>query len=253
MANVLVITTKGGSGKSTISQQVVAPWLYQRSGERVQLIEIDPMNYDCLSLSESSILTPTPIEPESVQERLPELLFSASSSVIDVGGNVTAANSLDFLSKSGVLEAIDLVLLPVSIGVQDALNAKELFSSLSGVVSVIVVLNLAKDPEKPKPQFPFIFGYAGIEPVFEKTPPYVVVPLTEMVNYSKNFGQTIAELAFKDAESLRKDLKEALKRKDSEAAKELVERIYIIERAKDFVRYLEKRVWPKFEDALKEE
>lgn len=251
--NVLVVTTKGGSGKSTIAQQVLAPMLSSALTDSVvKLVEIDPMNWDCLSLAESRLFEPVALRPEEAPEKIPELLFSGVPLVIDVGGNITAKDSLDFLTKSAALEAVDLVVIPSSFGKQDVLNARSLYEQLSVVAPTVVALNMAKDPEKPKAQFPFFFGYAEIEPLFDpQRTPYVVIPFTELVNYSKAYGLTIAEIAEEPVETLRQELKEAIRQKDSEKAKFLVERIYLIERAREFMKYVSKSVWPRLEQAAK--
>ena len=57
MSKIVVLNAKGGVGKSTISMQVIVPYLYTRNGNRVvNYYEFDDENEDSKSFINSKLV-----------------------------------------------------------------------------------------------------------------------------------------------------------------------------------------------------
>lgn len=129
---ILVLSTKGGTGKSVISQQVLATYNLARYGSS-KIIELDDENLDSSWLTDSAI--------EAQQIRLGEdseefasavgsaIGIGASGVVIDVGGNRTAKIVIKELSRLvSRVSQIDAVCIPISdnrMGVENAIKTLE--------------------------------------------------------------------------------------------------------------------------------
>lgn len=248
---VLVVTTKGGSGKSTISQQVVAPWLHDKSKDKVLLVEIDDLNADSETFKHTEVFGSQLVKRAELK-KIAEYLVG-DHVVVDVGGNVTAEDVVRYLIESELISFFELVIVPVGIGEQDVANARYMCDRLSDRVEPVLALNFARDGVRVEEQYPHVFGYADIESYFKMTPRYVIVPLSELVLMSRVYGLTIYDLGQMDTEPLREKMKEALKAKDGERVRKISERICMIRRAKGYIEYLKKEVWSVFEKEMSDE
>jgi len=88
---LLAIQTKGGVGKSTISQQVLAPYFLAKD-EPATLIEIDDENLDSAYLHDSLVKAEQlPIGSGLTADRAIESLMARVNEnlVVDIGGNKT--------------------------------------------------------------------------------------------------------------------------------------------------------------------
>jgi len=249
MKKFLVLNTKGGVGKSTITQHVLCPFLFEKTRKKVLLCEIDELNFDCVNLRntevfESKCFRLSEMSPVSMEE----VFFSKKSVVIDVGGNISASESLRFFKKAHVLDLINFVIIPVLSGLQDALNAKQIMEELKEIANakVILALNRAKD-ENLQYQFPHVFSYDDILSVFESVPEHIVVPDDNVIEFAKSYGITVWEIAQRDIQELLQKRKEALKEGNREKALRLTQRVYLVERAREFQKKLEEWVYVKLE------
>lgn len=124
----LMLQTKGGVGKSTVSMQCVAPWMLSRFGN-ARLIELDDENHDSAAFTESAIKTQQHyVGQEGLAGHSVEKLFldiTAENVVIDVGGNRTAKMTLEHIGEMGFDAMVDLIVIPVSSNGQDIENAEK--------------------------------------------------------------------------------------------------------------------------------
>jgi len=244
--NILILNTKGGVGKSTIAQHVLCPYLYLKGGGVVNLFEIDELNFDSINLSKTKVFHSKCLKLSQLNPSSFSSLFESNLNVIDVGGNISAVQALKFFGKAHILDVLDLIIVPVMSGLQDALNAKQIYKEVSGKSGnrVFLALNRVKNEENLQFEFPHIFGFDDVASVFSSVPEYILIPDDSILEYAKNFGQTVFELAEKNVEELLQKRKEALKQKNRERALKLTQRIYLVERARDFMRKLEALVYP---------
>lgn len=124
----LMLQTKGGVGKSTVSMQCIAPWMLSRFGN-ARLIELDDENHDSAAFTESAIKTQQHhVGKEGLAGYSVENLFldiTAENVVIDVGGNRTAKMTLEHIGEMGFDAMVDLIIIPVSSNGQDVENAEK--------------------------------------------------------------------------------------------------------------------------------
>lgn len=133
----VVLSTKGGMGKSLISQQILAPYLFKKFGA-AELIEIDDENKDSAWMKESDITT-RQVRLGSDSTEFSRAISSAiglskGGVVIDVGGNRTAGIVLRELSRmTSRARRIDAICIPVADNRMGVLNAEKTLSEIQGI------------------------------------------------------------------------------------------------------------------------
>lgn len=248
MPKILVINTKGGVGKSTVAQQVLVPFLYKKSGKPVKLVEIDEMNYDSVALGNSKIMENVLLTTNKLSDLTEHLI--EENLVIDTGGNLSGSKSLEYLNESGLLSLIDIAVVPVSDGEQDSVNAIDTMNKLKKYrddIEVIFAINRVKNIEDERDirlQFPVWYGTLEVEGYRPEGAKEFFVPDTITVKHSRLFGITVYEMAQQDIEKYKQKLLEATKEKDTEKMRKISDRIYLINKAKDFVNTVFKQVQP---------
>lgn len=136
MAVFLTVSTKGGAGKSNISQQVLATYNLINNGS-CDLVELDDENLDSAYLSSSKInATQVTLgdDPDDYSQAVASAFpIKSENRVIDVGGNRTAAIVIRELSRlSSRASTIDAIAIPVAdnrMGVENAEKTLELIKS----------------------------------------------------------------------------------------------------------------------------
>ncbi|RMD67292.1 hypothetical protein D6817_01985, partial [Candidatus Pacearchaeota archaeon] len=93
---ILVTSTKGGAGKSTIAQQVIVPFIAnQTASESVNHIEIDSYNHDADTFENSSLMRTQQLSQDDLHETLPAALFENEHLAIETGAGEIAEKTLD--------------------------------------------------------------------------------------------------------------------------------------------------------------
>lgn len=195
----LTTTTKGGSGKSTISQQVAATWLLSRTGAAA-LIELDDQNQDSKWMEASKIET-TQIAVEGdatfavldVFER-----FAGKSFSLDLG-NQTAEAAVAAMGKLKQLAHFDLIFVPVRDVGQDLINAErtvDLLREYEPDCKITFVLNgLPRQTQDPNDRR--LRAFYG--DVFDRAEaigvPVMILPGIEAYGMSRQLGMTLFEIA----------------------------------------------------------
>lgn len=201
----LVTTTKGGSGKSTLSQQVCATWLLSRTGEAA-LIELDDQNQDSKWMKNSKIQT-TQISVEGdadsaildVYEK-----FAGQSFCLDLG-NQTSEAAVAAMGRIKQLGQFDLIMVPVRDVGQDLINAErtvEMLREHEPDSKITFVLNgLPRQTQDPSDRR--IRAFYG--EVFDRAEtigvPVMILPGIEGYGIARQLGMTLHEIA-KQAEEL---------------------------------------------------
>ena len=218
---VAVVSSKGGVGKSTVSMQLVVPYIFERCGKQsVRHYEFDDENNDSASFGASALSTRGQVSVSSplLREELAEIFAQDEALCLDIGANKTTMTLIEALHDSGMINFLDFVVIPILDGEQDGINASFIYSVLKGYndkLKFIFVLNRVKDLEYAQYQFENYFGDARgifkninavVDNLFEEDKDnYLLMLDDEIIKYSRRFGLTIYEI-----EQQKKDFIKAL-------------------------------------------
>jgi hypothetical protein len=141
-------------------------------------------------------------------DMLVEIFVKDEFSCLDIGANKSSMMFIKALEDSGLVHLLDMVVIPVLDGEQDAVNASAIYTLLKDLNSdlkFLFVLNRAKDMENYKYQFENYFGdtrgvfkniYPMVDNLFEEDKEsYVLLKDDDIIKYSRRFGLTIYEIA----------------------------------------------------------
>ena len=127
----LVISTKGGCGKSTFCFEVLAPYLGERSKKKPTIYEFDNENKESLNYAKSDIFVTQNMPFESmgaISNKLNEI-SQTDNYIVDVGGSAHSSNFLK-ANANFIKLWFDFVFIPLGQGAQDAVNAKSVFEQI---------------------------------------------------------------------------------------------------------------------------
>jgi len=251
---IMVISSKGGVGKSSISMQLIAPYLYQKTNQKVAFYEFDDENSDCLSYGDSNLTKRELVEVSSdiLREKITDIVSKDEVACFDIGGNKTTTVVLDALNENGMIHFIDLVVIPLLDGEQDGINASIIYSILKGMrpdLKFVFILNRAKNHRYIQYQFDNYFG--DIRGIFnenrsvknylfdEDKNKYIAMLDDDIIKYSRKFGLTIYEIAQDD-----RDFISQLKLNMSTMSKE--QEVKLV----SFKNYIQKASKTYYEDVL---
>lgn len=195
----LVTTTKGGSGKSTLSQQVCATWLLSRTGEAT-LIELDDQNQDSKWMSASKIKSEQIAVDGDATFAILDVFekYAGKSFCLDLG-NQTAEAAVASMGKLKQLAQFDMIMVPVRDVGQDLINAErtvELLREHEPESKITFVLNgLPRQTQDPSDRR--IRAFYG--EVFERAEaigvPVMILPGIEGYGIARQLGLTLHEIA----------------------------------------------------------
>ncbi|NPA10789.1 MAG: hypothetical protein GXO62_00925 [Epsilonproteobacteria bacterium] len=257
---LITISSKGGVGKSAISMQILAPYLYEKNNkEPINYYEFDNENVDLLSYGDSQLTKREQIEIEEfiVADKLIEVFSQDAHSVIDIGGNKSASMILEAIETSGIGELIDLAVIPMLDGEQDAINAKKVYDQLKAAnpnMNIVFALNRVINPKYVEYQFENFFGdVRGIfknifylQSYIDKKDNYITIDNSDLIKFSRRFGITIYEIA-----NAQRDFTSQIKNhKDINEAKLLMFKNYIYQNSKRYYESTIKKCFGKFEEIL---
>ena len=252
---IIVISSKGGVGKSTVAMQLIAPYLYERSGKNpVSFYEFDDENSDSLSYGASNLTKRDVVEVDSgiLKEELVQIFSKDENACLDIGGNKTTTMVLKALDESGMVHFVDLAVIPLLDGEQDAINATIVYTTLKDIrpdLKFIFVLNRAKNSRYIKYQFDNFFG--DVRGILSDTQAiknylfpgdsenYIALLDDDIIKFSRRFGLTIYEIA-----QMKKDFIELLKLNKKKFSSQ--EELKVV----SFKNYVQKASKSYFEDVL---
>lgn len=248
MIRILSISTKGGCGKSTIAQQVAAPYLLEREGAGI-LIELDDQNVDSSWMTDSQIQSRQIIVDGDASFAILDLFeeFAGKSFVLDIG-NQTSEAALAAMGRNGLIGRFDLILVPVKDVGQDLENAKRTIKRIRedepAAKIVLILTGLSRKTQDPNDRRLRAL-YGDIFDVGEDmNVPVLIMPGVEGYGLSRNFGKALLEIA-SGADDLIAQLREQSlildregKGKEARRRMVLIEVVAIAKEATNWVKYL---------------
>lgn len=158
----IVLNSKGGVGKSTVAIQLLAPYIYERFGQVVKFYELDDENDDMKAFEGSSIVEfHKPCVNGDLRDTMSDILLDDSHIILDIGANKTATAVLSALMDSGMIYAVNLVVIPLLDGEQDAMNAIMTYVSIRDSIKMpkfLFVLNRYNTTRDMHVQFDLFLG-----------------------------------------------------------------------------------------------
>lgn len=255
---IAVLNTKGGVGKSTVSMQLIVPYLYRiNSNSPVSFFEFDDENEDAISFDKSRLvwIEKVRVSGADLRETLRDILLLDNNICIDIGANKTTVYILDALIDSGMVYALDLVAIPLMDGELDAVSAINVYHKLKKAnpsLNTVFVLNRWNENRELESQFDIFLGdkygffdtKGYINYIDDNDRNYIVLADSDAIKYSRGFGITLWELANQD-DDIDFLLKNAIV---SGASKEEIKRLSFIKALKkDCKLYDEKYLKSGFE------
>ncbi|MDT8339136.1 MAG: division plane positioning ATPase MipZ [Sulfurimonas sp.] len=206
---ILILNTKGGSGKSTTALQVASTFFLAQS-ELVELCELDNQNQDAAAFTATTVKTrqvQVEVNAKDLNATVRDLFINSSvNSVIDVGGNETTSKFILSLKQTNMYKLVNLIIIPISSGAQDFINAKRTLELVHEFdIPVIFSLTRSRHGRDSKR---LQFQYSAFFEEFGSKYPYFVLVDSDVVDLSRRLKKTIYEIASDD--QLKKELEELL-------------------------------------------
>ena len=211
---ILVISPKGGCGKSTLCFQILAPYFFNRSGNIPIIYDLDNANSETETYSGSEILK---AEKKSLSDVSPDFFTQSETIIFDTGATTLAKKVLDDFSEKRILKFIDLFMIPLTRGEQSADSAFNMYKAIKDEnknAKICFVLSNVYDDETPLDvQFLTFLGDkrnnayvkedgADFDPekgLYDECEgsSYLAIPECSSFSWGQIFGKTIYELADK--------------------------------------------------------
>lgn len=216
-----VLSTKGGVGKTTIAQQVLAPAIYDKTKEIVEVIELDNNNKsDVLESKIETIKTYRLVESEDVLlEKFMDVIADEKDVVIDVGGGDDTKKILKAYEKLALQDEVKFF-IPV---LRDLSNEKNVIDTYALIRNWNLEAKIYFIKNKSQSEDDFNEIISKIEKVEDENIKFLKLDETKLFDaVSKEFKQTVYELALLKVsdEEKRKSLQEAAKTRDKQKLRE---------------------------------
>jgi cellulose biosynthesis protein BcsQ len=254
---IAVVNSKGGVGKSTISIQIASIYLYTKFNTVIEHFEFDDENEDSKAFVNSKVINrhTQSVAKTNLRDTITDILLDYEHLVFDIGANKTTTYFIDALIDTGMMSQIDLFIIPLMDGENDAISAIKIYNQLKEEDSntkILFALNRVNTNRDINSQFNLflgdkrgVFNDSGlIDTIAKEDRKYITIEDSDSVKYSKNFGTTIWELA-KLQRDISQEIKDALANNES---KETIRMLSFKKGVKDDCQdYLNINVDPSFE------
>lgn len=254
---IAVLNSKGGVGKSTISVQIAATYVYATYGEAVHHYEFDDENEDSKAFINTKLIIrhSQKVAQANLRADITDILLEHEHLIFDVGANKTTTYFIEALKETGMMSHVDLFIIPLMDGENDAISAIKIFNHLKQeepTAKIIFALNRVNTNRDLGSQFNVflgdkrgVFNDKGlIEDIDEKDRVYITLNDSDAIKYGKNFGLTVWELAH-TKRNLAAEIKEATQNNEP---KEVIRMLSFKKGVKDDCeKYITSVVKPSFE------
>ena len=203
---LIACSSKGGVGKTTISNQVLTALLYEKTKKKVKLIEVDDNNVT--DSYTSSIFNAQSFKVDEGIDKSLQALFDVlndESVVIDAGGGNDTNKVLDAITSMGIDDRT-MFFIPIlknKSGMKNLLDTYNRIREKSNA-RVVVILNqtTSSDEKMIKAEFPYFFGSKELnikgayKDIFKDENLTITSLLdTNVYDLSEDFGLTAYEIA----------------------------------------------------------
>ena len=235
----VVVSTKGGVGKTTIAQQVLAPFVYQKTNKKVEIIELDNNNKSNV-LNDSEVLEVKPVElhkkDEVLLNKFMEVVAEDKDIIVDVGGGDDTKRVLEAFKELRLEDEITFF-VPV---LKDLSNEKNVIDTWSLIrtwntqAKIYFVLNRFTNEKE------FSSILKKLNEVKEDTNKSLLfledTPLFDEI--AKEFKKSVYEITLSELDNskAKKLLVETAKQKDIKKLKEIKYWISVYDRSKKFIQ-----------------
>lgn len=241
----LTVTTKGGSGKSTISQQVAATWLLSRTGS-ANLVELDDQNLDSQWMGESVIKTKQVAVEGDASFAIMDVteIMAGQNYALDIG-NQTAEAAISAMGVSKLLHNFNLIFIPVRDVGQDLINAErtiDLIREHHADAKIALMLNgLPRQTQDPNDRRIRAF-YGEIFEVADRLKvPVLILPGIEGYGMSRKLGETLYEINAQSGELIAEFQRLAMEKDqegDGVAARRYMMYLQVVAAAQNASKYI---------------
>jgi len=200
------VSNKGGVGKTSVSTQILVPYLFSKGNKPIDFITIDDVNSTADTLEDTKIMNIHELASDD-RESLVEFLNSAESCVFDIGGNKTANDIINEIGESEIVDDVWWV-IPLGDGDEDVLNAIDTYQIIalndaSPKVMFALTKVMSHSEESYTKQFLYVFGhkYNKVKRTLWGaigSHPYLIMPGIDNFNIGKSLKRTMYELGSDD-------------------------------------------------------
>jgi hypothetical protein len=246
----ITINKKGGVGKSTFSNQILSAYLFDKTGVKTKLVEVDDENNDNATFSKTEIMECS-IIPTTLIKTIDEIFFDSEDTIIDIGGNKTATIFLEEIRRIQEFENV-IWFVPIGAGEQDNLNGLETFNEIKELdanAKVVFVLSKAHTSDL-EWEFLNFFGNEFLSTKFAimkqvKNAEFLVIKANSIISNARYFQKTVFDLSKNEIDFRQK----AKDEQDKQKRRKLVFMNRVKNEAIEYVEYLKRDVFTKL-DAL---
>jgi len=205
----IVVNTKGGVGKSTVSSQFLSAYIFEKTEVAIEFYEIDDQNESIKSMSNSRILKSASVKVENLGKFAEDSIMFENDVIVDVGGNITAVMFLQKLKNLGGFLAPTTYFIPLLDGDQDAKNAADTFRLIrefDKTSKIIYVLNRctnSRNEELMIREFIDFYGNDVLdvqEIIKDENTSFVALNKNSIYNVVGKLRKTVYEISFDDFE-----------------------------------------------------
>jgi len=247
---ILVVNDRGGVGKSTVAQQIIAPYLFSVSGnKKVPYYSLESKDE---GFTETNIIIPSYMEvkKETFDNLFISLFSRNESSIFDIGCEKTSETVLNSLVNTGLIYGVDLFVIPLTNGKKEANAVKKIYEFIKHHnvgAKFLFVLNKVRNGYTYEESCLHFIDFLGDRNFIADSTPGVIKDFAtedaaniiylyedNCINYSVREGLTVFEIAFTNIETTTTNLKQALSTGDVENIKLLSYRKKEFEKCKAF-------------------
>lgn len=215
MSKVLIISPKGGCGKSTFAFQILAPFFFNKKKEKTIVVDLDQANNEHKSYSRSSIIE---LQENTINDLDPLLAVIKRNVIIDTGATTLALKALEKIDEIDLINSIDLFAIPITRGKQSTSSALDMYETIKELKSdakICFILSDVYSTEEYPLEMQFI-DFLGdkihstyldheqgkFDELKNSDPKisYLAIPQTPALYWSNQFGLTAYEFADKLSE-----------------------------------------------------
>lgn len=166
--HILVASSKGGVGKSSVATQIFAPWLSVRLKRKIDYIIYDRINGTWFEQKENDFFN---VVVSKTLKQFTDAVMTSQDCVVDVGGNEDCQDAIDELvNEQNIFDIFDVIVIPMKSDLDDTNCADSLGKLVKAkgrsdtkIMWVLVGAEHGEDPDDLKYRFINFFGDKAVD------------------------------------------------------------------------------------------